>query len=70
MTRFDRLRKEALALCRSRGHKMLLFRETRYDSLFHWASWRCKVCKKEAYVSVIPFPDDIPGEAVALECGE
>ncbi|MCK5608623.1 hypothetical protein KAR91_42465 [Candidatus Pacearchaeota archaeon] len=71
MTRFERLRKEALAACRRWGHKMQLSRHTILEGR-HRATWHCLTCNMCVTVDTLPDPNgiDIGGEAVALECGE
>ena len=71
MTRFERLRKEALAACRWREHKMRLNHYTILKDR-HRAAWDCTICGKGMAVDTHPDPNgiDIGGEAVALECRE
>lgn len=71
MTRFERLRKEALEACRYRRHKMRLDYYTILKSR-HRATWHCLHCYKSMAVDTHPDPNgiDIGGEAIALGCGE
>ncbi len=71
MTRFERLRKEALEACRLWGHKMRMHRYTILKGR-HRGSWDCTVCDVSMAVDTHPDPNgiDIIGDAVALECGE
>jgi len=66
MTKMERLRKEALESCNSRGHTMKPF-SRKYRNV--WTS-ECKLCDKGVYVCGNPAPNeiDISGEAVALHC--
>ena len=64
MTRFERLRKETLAVCRCRGHRMVLSHYTILKGR-HRATWRCTICDKSIFVDTHPDPKDahIGGEA-------
>jgi len=65
MTRFDRLRREALASCKIRGHKMRSLARG-----IDFAIWTCSVCGAGVQVLTHPQPNeiDIGGPAVALNC--
>lgn len=71
MTRFERLRKEALAACRYRGHRMQITTHSILGRRVR-ATWRCTVCDKSVAIDTHLDPNgiDIGGEAVALECEE
>ena len=66
MRKIERLRIEALATCKFRGHKMEPF-SRKYR---HWWNADCKICGRRVYISDEHRPNgnDIDGEAVALDC--
>ncbi|KKM14293.1 hypothetical protein LCGC14_1707600 [marine sediment metagenome] len=68
MKKLERLRKEALASCESRGHKMQQF-SRKYR---HWWSSACRTCSKMVLLNDNPLPNEIEigGEAVALGCDD
>ena len=71
MTKLERLRKEALAACEYRGHKMKRFQKI-YNGIVNTAAFsNCKICDKQVVVIKKPQPNeiDVGGEAVALGCG-
>ncbi len=62
MTRYEKLRKEAVEGCKFRGHTMTRFAR---DGRGGYAT--CKICGKG--VSIIPFFSyEVIGEAVAIGC--
>ena len=71
MTRFERLRKEALEACQWRGHTMRLSRHTVLGRRVR-GTWYCTVCDASMAVDTHPDPNgiDIIGDAVAVECQE
>lgn len=73
MTRYNRLRREALQSCRLRGHVMKRFKK------YHYASFRfndligsaqCKRCSSWVQILTKPRPNEIEigGDAVAKDC--
>ena len=71
MTKFNRLRKDALQAARQHGHKM----ELHWHDWGGWggterAEWTCKTCGAYVQVNVTPAPNgiDIGGTAVAQDC--
>lgn len=68
MRKLERLRKEALISCNSRGHKMNQFNRT----YRHWWGSACSVCGKMVNLNDDPLPNEIAigGSAVALSCGD
>lgn len=63
-----KLKLEALAVCRIRGHSMNRFRQHHFFLNRHYS--HCKKCDMQVEINRQPMPNqiDIGGEAVALNC--
>lgn len=75
MTKLKRLKKEALAACEFRGHKMKRF--ISYNPVYGFTSLttaysHCRICGRQVLVQAKPLPNgiEIGGEAVALTCDD
>jgi len=66
MTKYNKLRAEAVEACNFRGHEMTRF--SRFKDGHGEAS--CQFCGKKALVDPKPMPNgiDLSGEALALNC--
>lgn len=75
MTRAVKLKREALASCRSRGHIIRPFKDLGrkgIDAPFYQGVFvsSCRICGRQVVVRLKPKPNeiDIGGEAVAMGC--
>ena len=70
MTKWNRLKKEALEACKFRGHKMNTFGFTVSPHGDMKGGSYCKKCGKGVFITTRPLPNEIDfgGEAVALGC--
>lgn len=69
MTKYNRLRLEALESCNRRGHTMSKFRRKSWPEHRVWNSV-CGVCGMNVNINLNPMSNDIEigGTAVALDC--
>lgn len=66
----DRLKTEARATCKARGHEMTPFRLAIGVSKREWYASECKVCNAWVFVINNPMPNEteISGPALAENC--
>ena len=67
MQKIERLKKEAIAACKNRGHRMGFWSDSSRS-----AYCECKICHRYVQVIEKPWPNEIEigGSAVALNCEE
>lgn len=68
MRKKDRLKAEALASCKARGHSMGKFKRVKLGREIHRSI--CARCQRDVDVIPCPLPNEIEigGQAVALDC--